>query len=174
MSSLPLAPLPWPDPVCADLYGLCINKSRWLSRNCSFTWNLHRIPGLHRLFSWGLGWESGQGMQPPLHLSFPSLPTPFSCPSPLPSPRLPNPAAMAATGQNKHGGQDRGAATQGADPGLAKAKAGGGQGQPSHGWKEEGLSGATEAAGTKAFASKGHSWTSPLGGSEGGLGPPAG
>lgn len=84
MSSLPLAPLPWPDPVCAYLYGLCINKSRWLSRNCSFTWNLHRIPDLHHLFSWGLGWESGQGMQPPLHLSFPSLPTPFSCPSPLP------------------------------------------------------------------------------------------
>lgn len=81
---------------------------------------------------------------------------------------------MAATGQNKHGGQDRGAAAQGANPGLSKAKAGGGQGQlPSHGWKEEGLSGATQAAGTKASASKGHSWTSLLGESEGGLGSPA-
>lgn len=59
MSSLPLAPLPWPDPVCADLYGFCINKSGWLSRNCSFTWNLHRIPGLHPLFSWGLGVRTG-------------------------------------------------------------------------------------------------------------------
>nr|XP_031325483.1 huntingtin-associated protein 1 isoform X1 [Camelus dromedarius] len=36
--------------------------------------------------------------------------------------------AVAAAGQNKHGGRDRGAAAQGADPGLTEA--GGGQGQP--------------------------------------------
>nr|KAF6415840.1 huntingtin associated protein 1 [Molossus molossus] len=40
--------------------------------------------------------------------------------------------AVAAAGQNKHGGRDRGAAAQAADPGLSEA--GGGQGQPpSHG-----------------------------------------
>ncbi|KAJ8786897.1 hypothetical protein J1605_023329 [Eschrichtius robustus] len=38
---------------------------------------------------------------------------------------------------------------------------------PPRAWEEEGPSGATQAIGTKASASKGHSWTSPLGESEG-------
>ncbi|XP_036889381.1 huntingtin-associated protein 1 isoform X1 [Sturnira hondurensis] len=46
--------------------------------------------------------------------------------------RLPNPAAEAAGGQNKHGGQDHGVAALGADQGLSKAEAGQGQ-PPSHG-----------------------------------------
>lgn len=43
---------------------------------------------------------------------------------------------------------------------------------PPMAWEEEGPSGATQASGTKASASKGHSRTSPLGESEGGLGSP--
>ncbi|XP_049715561.1 huntingtin-associated protein 1-like [Elephas maximus indicus] len=34
---------------------------------------------------------------------------------------------------------------------------------PPRAWEEEGPSGATQAIGTKASASKGHSWISPLG-----------
>lgn len=41
-------------------------------------------------------------------------------------------------------------------------------------WEEQGPSGATQATGTKASTSKGHSRTSPLGEPEGGLGSPIG
>ncbi|XP_014646085.1 PREDICTED: circumsporozoite protein-like [Ceratotherium simum simum] len=83
---------------------------------------------LHPFSLWG--WAGGLGCSPTLRLSFLSLPAPFpySPPPPPPSPRLPNPAAVAAAGQNKHGGRDRGAAAGGAHPGLSEA--GGGQGQP--------------------------------------------
>ena len=45
---------------------------------------------------------------------------------------------------------------------------------PPRAWEEERPSGATQAIGTKASASKGHSRTSPLGESEGELGSPTG
>lgn len=128
-------------------------------------WNWHKIPELYPLFSWGAGLGVKTGAAP-LHS------TSASClchPQPQGSPTLQQWQQQAKT----MWGTGCRAAPWGADPGLSET--GGGQGQPpSQGLGgRQGSSGATQAIGTKASASKGGR-TSPLGESEDGLGSPPG
>lgn len=100
----------------------------------------------------GLGGRAGNAAPTAPQLPVSAHPLPLSLTPVSPSPRLPNPAAMAATGRNKHGGAGSWSSCPGCRP---RTFEGGRQGQlPSHGWKEEGLSGATRLLGQRPLPAR--------------------